>query len=257
MESTGLPGRIQVSQKTADLLVAAGKREWTRRRPDLVDAKGKGFMQTYWLEISRRRSSISSGEPEKRSCRTSETDASETMLMDDADLMGCVKLEKNMRLIEWNVEVLYTLLKKVVASHNGRPWPIRGNSITALLKRSGSEASLSITEDEARLLSNRGNILDEVAEFIEMPHFDPRVARLNDDENVNINSKVRDQLHEYIMRIAGMHHNIPFHNFEVSDICLLLNRIKFVLTHINPSSSACIARGYVSFKTAATNTQSR
>lgn len=52
MESNGARGRIQVSQSTADLLVADGKGHWLTQREDLVRAKGKGLMQTYWCTIS-------------------------------------------------------------------------------------------------------------------------------------------------------------------------------------------------------------
>jgi class 3 adenylate cyclase len=50
MESTGEGGKIQVSQATADLLLADGKGKWLEKRKDLVAAKGKGEMQTYWVE---------------------------------------------------------------------------------------------------------------------------------------------------------------------------------------------------------------
>jgi class 3 adenylate cyclase len=50
MESNGVGGKIHVSQATADLLVAAGKTKWLVKRPELVAAKGKGEMQTYWVE---------------------------------------------------------------------------------------------------------------------------------------------------------------------------------------------------------------
>lgn len=49
MESNGQKGRIQVSQTTADLLVDAGKEKWLTARKDLIEAKGKGKMQTYWV----------------------------------------------------------------------------------------------------------------------------------------------------------------------------------------------------------------
>ena len=49
MESTGLRDRIHISQQTADKLEEAGKGHWFRPRSDPVLAKGKGFMQTYWL----------------------------------------------------------------------------------------------------------------------------------------------------------------------------------------------------------------
>ena len=50
MESTGTPGRIQVSDKTALLLKAAGKGDLLTKRADLVEAKGKGKLQTFWVE---------------------------------------------------------------------------------------------------------------------------------------------------------------------------------------------------------------
>jgi hypothetical protein len=49
MESTGQRDRIQVSQSTADLLVASGRGDWITKRDGLVAAKGKGELQTYWL----------------------------------------------------------------------------------------------------------------------------------------------------------------------------------------------------------------
>ena len=48
-----MKNRIQLSQATADLLSAAGK-DWTVPREEKVIAKGKGEMQTFWLEIPSR-----------------------------------------------------------------------------------------------------------------------------------------------------------------------------------------------------------
>ena len=42
MESTGLPGRIQLSAETAELLIAAGHEKWITPRETKVFAKGKG-----------------------------------------------------------------------------------------------------------------------------------------------------------------------------------------------------------------------
>jgi len=49
MESTGEPAKVQISQQTADLLTEDGKSHWFTPRDDLVFAKGKGYLQTYWL----------------------------------------------------------------------------------------------------------------------------------------------------------------------------------------------------------------
>lgn len=50
MESTSQPGKIQVSEETAKLLRGDGKSHWLCKRPDVQSVKGKGMMQTYWLE---------------------------------------------------------------------------------------------------------------------------------------------------------------------------------------------------------------
>ena len=51
MESNSQKGRVQVSQATADLLIVAGKQHWLTAREDLVEAKGKGKMQCYWVNL--------------------------------------------------------------------------------------------------------------------------------------------------------------------------------------------------------------
>jgi class 3 adenylate cyclase len=50
MESNGMANRIHCSQSTADQLTVAGKDQWLVKREDLVEAKGKGAMQTYWVK---------------------------------------------------------------------------------------------------------------------------------------------------------------------------------------------------------------
>jgi hypothetical protein len=50
MESNGQRGRIQVSQATADALFRKGKSDWLVRRDGTVSIKGKGDMQTYWID---------------------------------------------------------------------------------------------------------------------------------------------------------------------------------------------------------------
>ena len=49
MESTGEPGRIQVSGEVAEALKAAGAPHALRYRGK-TEAKGKGRLDTYWLE---------------------------------------------------------------------------------------------------------------------------------------------------------------------------------------------------------------
>jgi hypothetical protein len=52
MESTGKPDRIQVSPDTAELLREEGMESWLVPREELVEAKGKGALATFWLTPS-------------------------------------------------------------------------------------------------------------------------------------------------------------------------------------------------------------
>jgi class 3 adenylate cyclase len=56
MESTGKVGKIQVSQATANLLKKARKSHWLQPREEMVEAKGKGMLLTYWVETITRAS---------------------------------------------------------------------------------------------------------------------------------------------------------------------------------------------------------
>jgi len=53
MESTGIPSMIQVSQDTANALIARarGKGSWRTPREDKIVAKGNGEMQTYFCGL--------------------------------------------------------------------------------------------------------------------------------------------------------------------------------------------------------------
>ena len=62
MESTGAPNKIQVSADFARQLENAGKSHWVTPRTDLIDVKGKGEMQTYWLDFRGTATTINSSE---------------------------------------------------------------------------------------------------------------------------------------------------------------------------------------------------
>jgi hypothetical protein len=57
MESNGMPGRIHISKATAIELKERGYESWVQPRQDVIHAKGKGEMQTYWIVGSSCRSS--------------------------------------------------------------------------------------------------------------------------------------------------------------------------------------------------------
>lgn len=221
MESTGCPGLIQASQATVDLLLDAGKWHWVRARPDHVEIKGKGSMQTFWIKSKKTDSNGTDGE--SASDGGSMTGSFEnsfgldhsmemTGAMDNSfdltteHLLDAAKIAKSMRLIDWTVEVLHGYLQKIVAGreNTGRPRLTRGNSVAQL-----------VTENETRILGRRGTAVDEIAEVIEMPRFDPRAAkRMSESNEVQLDPMVKDQLREYVMRISSLYRDIPFHSFD-------------------------------------------
>jgi len=63
MEGNGVPGKIHISEDTANALEASGKGSWLIPRPDKIVAKGKGVLQTYFVKhqgMARAGSVISS-----------------------------------------------------------------------------------------------------------------------------------------------------------------------------------------------------
>lgn len=56
MESNGEPGKIHVSSATADELVLHGCQDWLSERENPIDAKGKGLMTTYWVNVANAKS---------------------------------------------------------------------------------------------------------------------------------------------------------------------------------------------------------
>jgi len=60
MESNGEPGRIHISEATANLLKSAGKEKWFIQRPDKIVAKGKGEMTTFFVSIRSSSTATSS-----------------------------------------------------------------------------------------------------------------------------------------------------------------------------------------------------
>jgi class 3 adenylate cyclase len=56
MESNGVVGRIQCSQETADELIAAGRPQWVTKREGGIEAKGKGMLQTYFVDMTSTKS---------------------------------------------------------------------------------------------------------------------------------------------------------------------------------------------------------
>ena len=170
MESTGEPNRIHVSKSTAELLKEAGKTYWVRPREDLVHAKGKGNVQTFWimsrsgtgqgngLEPSKssetgvkrsapgRSSSMFSSQPVRGIQRTqsgsvvNNAPSHETAAASQAS--DNIDRQREDRLVQWQLELFTRLLKRIVAAR------IEKNKKLGKKEESSTEPPLDDDDDE-------------------------------------------------------------------------------------------------------------
>jgi class 3 adenylate cyclase len=206
MESTGERGRIQVSQETADLLMAAGKAHWLKPRDEKVVAKGKGEMKTYWLDPTKKRRTAKNHKDIRVAQEISlnnKEHVDKPMSPADAPLD-----DKYARLIDWNVDVLLHHLARVISSRS----------------RSPSRGSLVNHSSEVALLPAA---INDVAEVVALPPFDPDASRFRRARpDVSMLQQTRADLHEYVKRIAMLYRDVPFHNFEhASHVTLCANKL--------------------------------
>jgi hypothetical protein len=195
MESTGKVSKIQVSQATANLLKKAKKIHWLQPREEMVEAKGKGLLLTFWVEPKQA---------------TSSSTLIDTMTS-RVDLLSSPRINSSQteRLINWNIDVLEKLLKKIIARR-------------IALERNPTGVNWNRSHDAI--------VLNEVKEVIKLPEYD---SKFNDAENpdlIVLEPPVLFQLREFVTTIALTYHDNPFHNFpHASHVCMsvakLLSRI--------------------------------
>jgi len=233
IESTGKRNRIHVSEETADLLALAGKADWLRRRDQLVTAKGKGKLQTYWLLTKQdcrlyETAYISTTEfqqPDHQSTETQSlpeeiTQASLNLSTSTYESIEALLSPKMKRLCQWNVDVLARLLKQIVAHRNA--------SQQIHYRRENFEKQLTERESEIRC---QFMVLDELVETIPLPGFDQRVyKRQQNPDDIVLPEAVMEQMKLYVACVAAMYRDNPFHNFEhashvMMSVSKLLSRI--------------------------------
>ncbi|CAJ1963516.1 unnamed protein product [Cylindrotheca closterium] len=179
MESLGNRNQIQVSQATADLIAASGKSHWMKKREELIEAKGKGKVQTYWIKTASKSS-----------------DGAESNDFDPQPEAAIHDIKHNVRqsLIDWQVELLSKLLKQIVL-HRNLLQPTKSKPIKYM------ETSKSVPRDE-------------IAEKISMPAFDPTKETSESMESVDLQQTVVRQLEDLIATYAGLYHDNHFHSFD-------------------------------------------
>ena len=213
-----MPNRIQMSQETTDLLIAAGKSQWLRARQEKVNAKGKGELQTYWLDVhhdSAVRSTSSGGNSaESEKHHDKDQQASSTPVHSVMAAPISTAAEKHQRLISWNTDILARLLTQIIARRESRQEkPDPPERIRRLEE--------SIGRDDT--------VLSEVTEVIMLPPFENTTNAI-DPSRIELSEDVVNQLRDYVQTLAAMYRENPFHNFEhashvTMSVLKLLSRI--------------------------------
>ena len=214
MESNGAKERIHVSQETADLIEAANKPHWLTPREDKIHAKGKGELQTYWLEIKRDNNMSGNMSLESESESDYSDFTEEDSLAEDID--GEIVLdERSQRLVDWTVDQLSRLLKQIAARRQ-------------LL---GLVADPDIAEKQVLDFSDGGTVIDEVEDVVELLPFDPKATNLDAlVDNITLSAEVVSQLRDFVATIATLHNDNQFHNLShathvTMSVVKLLSRI--------------------------------
>lgn len=191
---------MHLSKETADLLIKAGKESWIEPRVDLVEAKGKGKLQTYWLKKNFKRAGTRSTESDHSQSSSSPESVAESASPSE-DLAD--KTERTNRLISWNVETLLALLKHVIVHRNART-------------EAGKRGTLLTKSDTDQTVMNGiSDCLGEVREIIALPEYDSTVASLAKDvEKVHVSREVKNEMRAFVGCVASMYRENAFHNFE-------------------------------------------
>ena len=185
MESTGMRGKVQVSKATAEILEAAGKQHWLKARKDVVSAKGKGSMQTYWVyPSSHRGSSVSSGASRDSDAKGSNTDVSEEQAVIPQEKTGV-----NERLVSWMCDLLMKDIQKIIH----------------VRKEKGEKEA---TDAFSYFPPEGTSLLDEVENVIEMPSFEAHINLCNRECNCHekIGDEAKKELRDFVTTIATLYH---------------------------------------------------
>lgn len=215
IESTGQRNRIHLSEQTAAELTAHGKQDWIVPRQDMIEAKGKGKLVTYWLKQSSELKatggmSLTTASTSWRDSEDSETcsiaedsihldsKSVSTEKRDDAharldshDQKTSLSDDRTCCLVDWNCELLVQLLNRVVAR-----------------RKATNAIGPTLTEDLDLIVHTIGRtsiVVDEVAEIIDMPAYvdAPKASK------AQLSEEAKRQLRSYVQLIASMYNNNP------------------------------------------------
>jgi Adenylate and Guanylate cyclase catalytic domain len=208
IESSGTRERIHLSEQTALELIKQGKQDWITPREDVVEAKGKGRLNTYWLKLNSERlvdsmgpgnSDWSESESSEHRMERAELSGAEMTLERLSSSQGKLTKERrgaasnkrNQRLVDWNSQLLLQLLKQVVANRQ--------------LAESDAVSTPLNLDDIANDAGQRGMVVDEVSDAIHMPSRAMKIETMA----AELSDVVTAQLTSYVAKICYMYNENP------------------------------------------------
>lgn len=187
MESTGVRGKIQVSEATAAILREHGRDHWLMQRSDAVKAKGKGVLKTFWAnpKMRNRSQSVVSSDGEEEPSESS-SDGSKALQ------------QAQIRLVDWIVKLMQDDVRKIIVARKKGSQKSNRGPAPSFIPPDGSTC------------------MDEVQDFIHMPKFGDHAKKAHTDDyrRIQIDDDITQELGEYVAGIAKMYRHNPFHNFE-------------------------------------------
>jgi 3'5'-cyclic nucleotide phosphodiesterase len=218
--------RVHLSEQTALQLIKHGKEDWIVKRDDMVEAKGKGKLVTFWLKLTGHESDVVSNfagsevDGERTLGQKRQSFASKEWSVEMPTSKPDEVNQRNDRLVQWNSEILLELLQRVVA------------------RRIASQSSRCVSPDKltslARSIGDGSTVVEEVVEVIDMPDF----VCTNGSGNVELSEVVVMQLRAFVAKIASMYNDNPFHNFEhASHVTMSINKLlcRIVAPQMDPN----------------------
>jgi 3'5'-cyclic nucleotide phosphodiesterase len=187
------------------LLIKNGKGNWITKRADMINVKGKGSIQTFWLSTQGGRKT--NGSVGSSRDDTSTGDAIDAVRFDDS-----AKKERN---VEWICQVLQYRIQNVIRS---------------------SAHERKQLSDPRVLLPESGSLpLHEVAEIVPLRSSseDKQVLAAISPDN-NLDDCVQAELRAFISNVAETYQSNPFHNFEHA--CHVTMSVNKLLSRVVPSN---------------------
>ena len=216
------------SQKTADSLRSFGKDTWLTPRNGLIDAKGKGMMQCYWVNPKSSKNSMSL-------LPTNGSSHTHSKLF-PSNPTGSIRIEAvYTQEVIWIADLLEGMLRNVVANRTSS-----GHQQPNVLERKHS----------VRLFGEHATTpRDEVTETIILPNSNNNANRTTSSSSnpktvvASLSSQVKFQIQDYITSIAAMYRNNPFHNFNHA--CHVVMTTKKLLNRVTkPTGNAISSTAY-------------